>query len=104
MVRETFSHLTLSDAFLNRLGPAVCSGHPIFLYGPPGNGKTSIAETIGKVLPGTVFVPHAIVIDGQIITVYDAITHKPIPEDSVITSYSIHYTKLYEYPGICSNH
>ena len=75
-VAAAFSHLIVSDRILTRLGPAVSSGKSIFLYGPPGNGKTTIAETIGEILPGTVFVPHAILIDDQIITVYDPLTHR----------------------------
>jgi len=86
VVREAFAHMTLSDEFLNRLGPAISSGHPIFIYGPPGNGKTSIAETIGKVLPGTVFIPYAILVDGQIITVYDTVNHKRISSESEPTN------------------
>ncbi|MBW2011590.1 MAG: ATPase, partial [Deltaproteobacteria bacterium] len=53
----------------------------IFLYGPPGNGKTTIAETIGKVLPETVFMPHALLAGGEIITVYDPANHTPAEPD-----------------------
>ncbi len=74
-VKNAFAHLTLSGDLLTRIGPAISSGHPIFIYGPPGNGKTSIAETFAGILPGTVFIPHALTIAGQIITVFDTVTH-----------------------------
>jgi predicted ATPase with chaperone activity len=57
------------------LGPAISSGKAIFIYGPPGNGKTTIAETIGKILPETVFIPSAIIVGGQIIAVFDPVNH-----------------------------
>ena len=52
----------------------------MFIYGPPGNGKTTIAETIGQVLPETVFVPHALYVGGQIITVFDPVNHIPVAD------------------------
>ena len=61
----------LGDDVLEQLGPAVNGGKAIFLYGPPGNGKTVIAEGMGKALGGDMYVPHAITIDGQIVTMYD---------------------------------
>ncbi len=74
-VKNAFKHLVISDSLLKRLGPAISSGKAIFIYGPPGNGKTTIAETIGKILPGTVFMPHAIIVGGQIIKVFDSVNH-----------------------------
>lgn len=74
-IKNAFSHLVVSDQILGRVGPAVCSGRAIFLYGPAGNGKTTIAETIGKVLPETVYMPHALLAGGEIITIYDLANH-----------------------------
>jgi hypothetical protein len=74
-VREGFSHLIVSKGLLMRLGPAVSSGKAIFLYGPPGNGKTSIAETIGNVLPGTIYMPHAVFVGNEIVTVFDPVNN-----------------------------
>jgi hypothetical protein len=54
-IRNAFSHIVIGEQLLTRLGPAVSSGKAIFLYGPPGNGKTTIAETIGSVLPGQIY-------------------------------------------------
>jgi len=77
-VRKAFSGLVLSDSLLTRLGPAISSGKAIFVYGPSGNGKTAIAETIGGLLPETVYIPHAITVGGQIILMFDPVTHVPV--------------------------
>ena len=85
-VREAFSHLIVSPGLLMRLGPAVSSGKAIFLYGPPGNGKTSIAETIGKVLPGTIYMPHAVFVGNEIVTVYDPVNNIPVESEGTSES------------------
>jgi energy-coupling factor transporter ATP-binding protein EcfA2 len=74
-VEQAFSHLIINRPLLKRLGPAVSSGKAIFLYGPAGNGKTSIAETIGRILPDNIYIPYAILVAGEIITVYDPVNH-----------------------------
>jgi hypothetical protein len=72
-----FDHLVVSDGVLDQLGPAVNSGKSLFLYGPPGNGKTVVAEGIGRALGGDLHLPHAIDVDGQIITMFDPVNHQP---------------------------
>lgn len=74
-VRQAFSHLVLSDRVLDQLGPAVNAGHSLFVYGPPGNGKTVISQSIGNLLHGDVEIPHALEIDGQIVQVFDPVSH-----------------------------
>jgi predicted ATPase with chaperone activity len=74
-VKNAFSHLILSEKLLRRLGPAISAGKAMFIYGPAGNGKTTIAETIGKTLPGYVYIPHSIIVGGQIISVFDPVSH-----------------------------
>lgn len=84
IVKKAFSHIIISGSLLKRLGPAISSGKAMFIYGPPGNGKTTIAETIGRILPETVYIPYALIVGGQIITVFDPVNHipaKPEPED-----------------------
>jgi energy-coupling factor transporter ATP-binding protein EcfA2 len=81
VVKKAFAHLILSERLLKRLGPAISCGRAIFVYGPSGNGKTTIAETIGKVLPGTVYIPYALIVGGQIITIYDPVNHIPCNSD-----------------------
>ncbi len=77
-VRQALSHLVLSGELVNRIGPAVNSGHSLFLYGPPGNGKTVIAKGIIRMLKGHVYIPYAVTVDGQIIRVFDEMNHKRI--------------------------
>jgi hypothetical protein len=76
-----FKDIILKKGLQDRLGPAVSSGKAIFLYGPPGNGKTTVAETLGKALPGAVYMPYAILVDGQIVTLFDGATHVPAPPE-----------------------
>jgi predicted ATPase with chaperone activity len=74
-LRQGLAHLTISEDILHKLGPAVNSGRSMFLYGPPGNGKTSLAEAVSRMLGGEVYVPHCLEIDSQIVKVYDAMSH-----------------------------
>jgi len=87
---QGFSHLVVSDRVLEQLGPAVNAGKAVFLYGPPGNGKTVIAEGMGRALGGDMYIPHALDVDGQIITMFDPINHESLELDaaemSVITA------------------
>lgn len=78
IVHAAFSKLVISEHMLERIGPAVSSGAPMFIYGPPGNGKTTIAETIGQILPETIYVPHALYVGGQIIAVFDPVNHSVV--------------------------
>jgi len=68
-------HLVLPPDLLGNLGPAVGSGRSILMYGPPGNGKSSISNGIRDALGDTIYVPRAIFYSGQVITVYDPIVH-----------------------------
>jgi hypothetical protein len=76
-----FSHLIINDHILEQLGPAVNGNKAIFLYGPPGNGKTVIGEGMGRAIGGDMYVPHALDIDGHVITVYDPISHESIENE-----------------------
>ena len=73
-----FENLIVSRPMLDRLGPAVNSGKSLFLYGAPGNGKTVIAEGIGRALGDEMHIPHALDVDGQIITMFDPVNHQPM--------------------------
>ena len=80
-----FEQLIVGKGMLDALGPAVNSGKALFLYGAPGNGKTVLAEGIGKALGTEMYVPYAIDVDGQVITTYDAVNHVSLegPEHSM---------------------
>lgn len=76
-VERAFAHLVIDSTILEQVGTALNSGAAIFLYGPPGVGKTAIAETMSKVLAADdVWIPYAIEVDGQIIVVFDEMIHK----------------------------
>src|SRR5947207_1255927 len=70
-----FQELVISEDMYDRLGPSVNAGKSLFLYGAPGNGKTVVAEGIGRALGGDMHIPHAIDVDGQTITMFDPVSH-----------------------------
>lgn len=78
-LRESFSDLLINDDMLNRLGPAINSGRGMFLFGEPGNGKTSIAERITKCFGSTIWIPRALGVEGEIIRIFDPGLHDEIP-------------------------
>lgn len=75
--------LVLSPALVEKLGPAVNSGRSILLYGPPGNGKTSIAERTSELFVQTIWVPYAIEVGGYVISFYDEATHQAVREPTI---------------------
>jgi predicted ATPase with chaperone activity len=80
-VHRTFQHLVIDEETLRKLGTALNSGSSLFLWGPAGTGKTTIAETLCKVLAeDDVWIPYAVEVDGQIITVFDPAIHKRVEE------------------------
>jgi predicted ATPase with chaperone activity len=85
VTRELFldhlSDLVLGRQTLAALGPAVSSGRSVLIHGKSGNGKTSVAMSIGRMLPGTTLIPHAVEVDGQIIKVFDPRMHQAIQQD-----------------------
>ncbi len=82
-IRKAFSHLVVSEKMLDRLGPAANSARSLFLYGPPGNGKTTFSEGIANLLSGNILIPYTIEIDGQVIKLFDPLNHKIVAEHSV---------------------
>jgi hypothetical protein len=71
-----FTNLVVSKGMFDELGPAVNSGKSLFLYGAPGNGKTVLAEGIGKAYGDEMYMPYAVDVDGQTITMYDPVSHQ----------------------------
>jgi hypothetical protein len=80
-LRNGFAHLIVDDKILEQLGPAVNANKALFLYGSPGNGKTVIAEGLGRAIGGDMYMPHALDIDGHIITMYDPTVHQSLETD-----------------------
>jgi predicted ATPase with chaperone activity len=82
LVRDAFSHLVISQQVLDQLGPAINAGHSMFVYGPPGNGKTVISQAIRKLLHGGIAIPHAVEIEGSIVRFFDPVNHEPLETGS----------------------
>jgi predicted ATPase with chaperone activity len=77
VLRQSLSHLVLSENAFQRIGPAINSGTSIFMYGPPGNGKTSIAHAVGNmILRESMYIPYAVYIDGQVVKLFDSVNHQ----------------------------
>ncbi|MGA3047434.1 MAG: hypothetical protein ABSD67_12460 [Terracidiphilus sp.] len=80
-VERAFAHLVVDRAKLRQFGTALNSGSAVFLYGPPGTGKTTYAETLSRVLAeDEVWIPHAVEVDGEIITVFDPSVHQSVDQ------------------------
>ena len=78
-LRLAFADLLINKQMLDRLGPAINSGRGLFLYGAPGNGKTSIAERVTKAFGQTIWIPRAIGVDGELMRMFDPSNHEEMP-------------------------
>ena len=78
MVQRVFADLIVAPEVLDHFGAAMNSGRAIFVYGPAGSGKTYMAERLCRLLGGGVGVPHALLVDGEIIQVFDPLVHRPL--------------------------
>ena len=76
-----FDDLVVEDSFIHRLGPAVNSGRAILLYGPAGNGKTTVAEKVAAIFSDIVYIPYALEVQGQIIKIFDPSLHESVEAD-----------------------
>lgn len=83
IVNRSLGDLVLNSTTHNLVGPAVNSGRSLLLYGEPGNGKSSIAKGIGRMLHGTVLIPYALDVNGQTIRVFDPRVHTPVEEEVI---------------------
>ncbi len=81
-IRAALTGYDVSDALINRIGPALNSGRAVLLYGPPVNGKTTVAQSFADVFKSVIYVPYAVMIDGQIMRVFDPSLHHPIAPEA----------------------
>jgi hypothetical protein len=77
-IRSAISDLTFDESIVEQAGPALNSGRAILLYGPPGNGKTSMAMRFASVFEDVIYVPYSVTVEGQIIRVFDPSVHTPV--------------------------
>jgi predicted ATPase with chaperone activity len=81
-MRQIMAQLVLPEKTFQRLGPALNSGNSIFIYGPPGNGKTSVAKAFGNLmLSQDMFIPFSLYVDGQVVKLYDTLNHRRAPDE-----------------------
>jgi hypothetical protein len=80
-MEENFGDLVVKDYIFDGLGPALNSGRAVFFYGPPGNGKTALCQSLVQCYDGDIWVPHALLVDDFIIRVFDSTLHHPVAED-----------------------
>ncbi len=78
-MHDAFRHLVVSPRVLDQLGPGINAGHSLFVYGPPGNGKSVIAQSIRNLLDGDIAIPHALEVEGQIVRLFDPVSHEVLP-------------------------
>jgi hypothetical protein len=86
-VRNAFTDLVLPESLLQTLGCVINSRRSLFLTGIPGTGKTAVSERINAALPGAIWIPYAVEIDGQIIRIYDSHCHRIASEDLTPAEY-----------------
>jgi predicted ATPase with chaperone activity len=78
-VKEAFSHIVVRDSLIDQIGPALNGGHSMFIYGPPGNGKTTVAQAVRRLLRSDIMIPSALEVEGQFVKVFDPVNHEIVP-------------------------
>jgi hypothetical protein len=96
-IRKGLGELTFEDSIVEQSGPALNSGRAMLLYGPPGNGKTSIAHALGGVFSDVIYVPYAITLEGQIIRFYDPSIHVEVSPTELSEDEGISFVRAEEY-------
>src|ERR1700730_3108739 len=81
MLKAAFSDLVVPDSLLDQLGPCLIAQTSVVLYGPPGNGKSSLAERLLRVYEDAVLIPYAVEVDSQVISLYDPAMHQKVGDE-----------------------
>lgn len=81
-MHSAFAGVVLQEGLLDRLGPSLNSGRPIFVYGPAGTGKTYIAQKLSRLFDDLILIPHAICVNETVINIFDPVTHRAVSRES----------------------
>jgi hypothetical protein len=81
-IHSALQGYTITDEFIKQIGPALNSGRAMLLYGPPGNGKTSVAQRFAEVFNSIIYIPYSVMIDGHVMKVYDPSVHMAVAGES----------------------
>ena len=92
-MESNFGDLIVKDYIFDGLGPAMNSGRAIFFYGPPGNGKTALCQSLIRCYEGDIFVPHALLVDDFIIRVFDPVLHEERPQDPSLPAHDARWVR-----------
>ncbi|MGA9071104.1 MAG: hypothetical protein WB424_12655 [Terracidiphilus sp.] len=95
-IRKALGELTVEDSFVEQSGPALNSGRAMLLYGPPGNGKTSVAFCLSRVFTDVIYIPYAISVEGQIIRFFDSSIHNAVSQTE-LNDESLTFIRAEEY-------
>jgi len=96
-IRKAFGDLTIDDSMIEQSGPALNSGRAMLLYGPPGNGKTSIAVSFANVFNDVIYMPYAVMVEGQIIRVHDPSIHNLLNSTPLTHEGNLSFVRRDEY-------
>jgi hypothetical protein len=96
-IRGGLGELIVEDHIIESIGPALNSGRAILLYGPPGNGKTSVALSFANVFSDVIYVPYAVIVEGQIIRVFDPSLHTVLESPRATDNGVVSFVRREEY-------
>ena len=96
-IREALGGLVFDDSIVEQCGPALNSGRAMLLYGPPGNGKSSVAHCLGGVFSDVIYVPYAVTVEGQIIRVHDPGIHTALSSTTLSDESKVSFLRYEEY-------